>query len=120
MDIPQELVSADSLATFGGISIIVVAITNSLKNALGWNPPWVAWILAMAICVIGAFSKEPKPNAMGIFIALVNGCIVYSSAIGMNLLGTAASGKMGQAGGGAAPGIGRSQRPQRPFFSSWF
>jgi len=120
MDIPQQLISSDSLATFGGISVIVVGVTNSLKNALDWNPPWVAWILAMIVCLIGALSRAPKPNALEILIALVNGCIVYSSAVGMNSLGTAASNKMGGPGGGSAPGIGGSRKRERPFFTQWF
>jgi hypothetical protein len=36
----------------------------------------VAWILSMLICVVAAFAKTPKPDAIGILIALVNGCIV--------------------------------------------
>ena len=120
MDIPQQLVSADSLTTFGGISVIVVGVTNSLKNALGWSPPWVAWVLGMAICVGGAFAKTPKPGVLGIAIALVNGCIVYSSAIGMNSLGTAASKKMGTPGGSGDAGIGGTQQRKQAFFTNWF
>jgi hypothetical protein len=119
MDIPQQLISVDSLATFGGISATVVAVTNSVKNAFGWNPPWVALVLAVAVCVIGAFSRQPRPNAAGILIAVVNGCIVYSSALGMNSLGAAASKKAGGPAGGVAPGIGGARRTERPFFTPW-
>jgi hypothetical protein len=119
MDIPQQLISPDSLTTFGGISVAVVAITNSLKNALGSNPPWVAWILAMVICVLGAVFNKPKPDAIGYVIALVNGCIVYCSAFGMNSLGAATSTKVGTFAG-AAPGMsGKGTRVGRPFFENW-
>jgi hypothetical protein len=120
MDIAQQLVSPDSLATFGGISAVVVGVANSVKNALGWNPPWFPWVLAMTVCVVIAVSKPSGPSVLDIVIALVNGCIVYSSALGMNSLGTAASNKVGAPSANAAPGIGRAGgRQAPPFFSSW-
>ncbi len=120
MEIPQQLISPNSLATFGGISIAVVAITNSFKNALGWSPSWLAWVLAIAICLCGAVLKTPKPDAIGYVIAFVNGCIVYCSASGMNLVGTVTSKKLGTPSH-AALGLSEAGRAaSRPFFENWF
>jgi len=120
MNAPQQLVSLDSITTFGGISVAVVGVTNAVKYALGWSAPWVALLVSVICCVGGAFSRTAIPNPFEIGLAVVNGCIVYSSAIGMNTLATAAGNKLGTPGGGATAGWAAPHHERRPFFTHWF
>lgn len=120
MDVSQQLVSLDSLTTFGGISVAVVGVTNAVKYALDWRAPWIALLVSLVCCVGGAFLKASTPSPSEIGLAVVNGCIVYSSAIGMNTLATAGANKLGTPGGGAAAGLANPHSERKPFFTHWF
>ena len=36
------------LATFGGMSLAVTAITNGLRRAFGWNPRYLGLVVALS------------------------------------------------------------------------
>jgi hypothetical protein len=108
---PDEFFTWAALGTLAGASGATFVITNTLRSALGWSPKWLGLAVAQVIC-IGAAAELGKANSDYV-IAILNGCLVYLSAVGV----------ASASGGAAASAVARgnaSRAPQNRFFSPWF
>ncbi len=88
----QELFTAESLGTQGGLTLFVIVATNSLRSAFRFNPRWMGLILALIACLIVEFSllgDSKYPVLLRGFIAIGNAFLVYLAAVGSNSAATA-------------------------------
>ena len=83
-----------TVASFGTIAscvVAVVAIVNALRHAVNWGPRWFGLLLsigtAIAALVVTANWGESKTASIPVIlrglIVLVNGCLIYTSAYGI-------------------------------------
>ena len=80
-----------SFATLTGCVVAVVAIVNALRHALNWGPRWFGLSLSILIAFVALYitanvGDAPKTENLGLFkylLAFVNGCLIYTSAFGI-------------------------------------
>jgi hypothetical protein len=123
---PDEFFTWAALGTLAGASGATFVITNTLRSVLDWSPKWLGLVIAQIVC-IGAAASLGKSGS-DFVIAILNGCLVYLSAVGVASAsgGTTAS---ATARGGAnevsrrasatARG-GAHEVSRRSFLSPWF
>src|SRR5262249_8586763 len=110
-DLPDQFYTWPTLGTLAGASGATFIITNTLRSALDWSPKWLGLVVAQAICIGGGavLGKQASDSV----IAILNGCLVYLSAVGV-----------ASATAGVAPTVvarGDAVRPpSHRFLSSWF
>lgn len=87
----DDLFTLASFATLTGCVVAVVVIINSLRHALNWGPPWFGLLLSILIAFValhltasvGDTSKTANLGWFKYLIVLVNGCLIYTSAFGI-------------------------------------
>lgn len=109
--LPDQFFTWPALGTLAGASGATFVITNTLRSAFDWSPKWLGLAVAQAICV-GAAAMLGKQGSDYV-IAILNGCLVYLSAVGAASATGSATPKA-VAMGGANPPAGNR------FLSSWF
>lgn len=79
-----------SFATLSTCVLGVVAVVNTVRHAFHWGPRWFGLLVAIAFALIAlnvtvAMGNPPekKIGLLSYIIALVNGCIIYTSAFGV-------------------------------------
>ena len=82
MDSINDFLTVESLATFGGTTLAAIVVSNTYRAIFKKNPKIVALIVSIGTCVF--FAYDASAEAIGYFIALVNGCLVFCSAFGLN------------------------------------
>lgn len=117
MDLSQQLLSSDSLKTFGGLSFAVACVANTFKAVFSIAAPWVAFAAAELLCLGTAIAQPFSPLDIG--IAALNGCVIFSCAFGMNAVSAVTARKIGRPGEGP-PGIAGEGNRHEPFFTPWF
>jgi hypothetical protein len=99
----------ESLATLAGTTGMTWFVCSAMQSAFNFNPKWFALLVAEIFCFVAVFAFATNPSAITYLIAFVNGCLVYSSACGVNVL----------AGAPATREKGLVER-KRSFLQSWF
>jgi hypothetical protein len=123
----QQLITIDSLATYSGLSMAVIFVTNGIILAfrLKRAPPWLGLLISLIICIGTAFLGPQSPGFAGTFIAVLNAFLVYATALGGNTIAAkAATLNLQSSGSSKTPQFGDSLRqldttPKRPFFQQW-
>jgi hypothetical protein len=120
------LLTPTTLATLGGMATAVLIVVDSVHAATGWTSAWFALTLAIALAFVVEFAlgqaSVSRPRAVRVALALVNGCLVFTTALGGNQVAsrTAAPTPAEQ-----QPHISiqsspsASRAPDRPFFHDW-
>lgn len=110
------LYTAASMATLAGASTLTLLISNALQSSLNFNPKWLALAIAQAFSIAGISFTKGVYSGETIFVAVVNGFVIYSAAIGINRTGGSGGG-----GRGAATTQGlQSPQPRRGFWTPWW
>lgn len=109
--IPDEFFTWAALGTLAGASGATFVITNTLRSALNWSPKWLGLLVAQIICVGSAVSLGKTGSDY--IIAILNGCLVYLSAVGV------AAASSGGTAGATARGLA-VDGPRRGFLAPWF
>jgi len=113
---PKDLFTADSFYSLAGASGIVFVVCNALQAALNFNPKWLALALSEAVAIYGTYAAQSAHVPSDYFIATLNGCLIYCTAVGGTTLGHAAR-KSGRPKGFT---VMDEQNVRRSFLSSWF
>jgi SNF family Na+-dependent transporter len=87
----DDFFTAASFATLTGSVASVVVIVNVFRHVFNWGPRWFGLILSIVVAVIawhiaasaGDQSKTAALGLFGYFIVFVNGCLIYTSAFGI-------------------------------------
>ena len=103
----MELFTWAWLATVAGCTLATVLVKNGLAAAMGWTARWVALAVAVALMLL-ATGFMVGLTAETLALAVVNGFVVYTAAVGGNQMLA-----------------GRHQQQlrmvgERPFFDAWW
>jgi hypothetical protein len=109
----SSLFDIKAIGTYAGASLAVVILTNTFRTLTGINAAWPAFVFSLVVSGIGAYAANSLDNGVvGIFIVVLNACLLFCSALGMQE--TALQAKP-QAGGARPQGRGKVG-----FLSAWF
>jgi len=112
----NDLMTLQSLATLGGASFATTAVANVSQQVFGFNPRWLALLVAELV-MLGVTAQATGSTAIAPYvIAVINGTIVYSAAVGANTLS-------GQPHPHNATGLGpggQTNSIRRTFWTRWF
>lgn len=81
----------ESLATLAGSTGITLVVINAIRHVSGWGPRWFGLLVAIIVAYVGLFvtagvgSGAPITSISFVqyFIAFLNGCLIYTSAFGI-------------------------------------
>jgi hypothetical protein len=108
------LYTVESMVTLAGASTLTLVISNALQYAFNFNPKWLALAIAQALSIGGVYLTSGDHSPKSIIVALVNGFVIYSAAVGVNKTG---------GGGGGGRGVATTQSLQslrRGFWAFWW
>ena len=80
-----------SLGTLTGSVMAVVVIVNTIRHVFNWGPRWFGFAVSILVSFIAFYitagmGEGPKTAGTGwlkYFIVFVNGCLIYTSAFGI-------------------------------------
>jgi hypothetical protein len=81
--IPGDLFTSASIITLTGATGAVYVICGALQRAFNFNPKWLALAISVLIALAGAHATQPR-MLVSYLIAIVNGCLIYCTATGVN------------------------------------
>jgi len=124
MDSTNNLYTFQSLGTLAGAAGVTFIISNVIQSVFNYNPKW----LALAVAEIISFAiiiQSGSDKFSDYFIAIVNGFLIYSTAIGGNALtGKPTSSRATSSEQSEMLGTGLVKHPviktKRKFLSNWF
>jgi hypothetical protein len=123
------LLTPSTLATLGGLATAVLIIVDSVHSATGWTSTWFGFVLALFLALVVEFalsqSSVDRPRVARVVLALINGCLVFTTALGGNQVGNRVVDERQPASHAAQPTItlhpsaSMSRAADRPFFHDW-
>jgi hypothetical protein len=121
------LLTPSSLATLGGLATAVLIVVDSVHSATGWTSSWFGFVLALVLALVVEFSltqaSVDRPRIARVALALINGCLVFTTALGGNQVGNRVVEASQPASQVAQPTItlhpSASRTVARPFFHDW-
>jgi hypothetical protein len=116
----QELITLTTLGTFAGATAATLVLGNTLQSVFNLSAKWLTLLLAEAIVILVAVFNHTS-ELSGYFIAVLNGCLVYSSAIGLNTMTSKQPPSEPPAARSAEEaGLPPRRTIRRDFFSRWW
>lgn len=109
-----ELLTITSLATFSGSVLATYVVCNSLQTVFSFSPRW----LALAIAILIQLMIALRTPGSDYFLALINGCLVFLSAVGANRLSSGTD-KETTIVGKSGLGEQTNSAKGRSFLSAW-
>ena len=87
----DDFFTVASFATLATTVLAVVAVVNAVRHAFSWGPRWFGFLLSIvfafvAFSVTAAMGEESRTTDLGwirYLVVLVNGCLIYTSAFGV-------------------------------------
>jgi hypothetical protein len=113
---PKDFFTADSFYSLAGASGMVFVVCNALQGALNFNPRWLALAFAEIVAVYGTYASHAAIVPSDYFISILNGCLIYCTAVGGSVLSGSAQQK-GRPKGWAGP---QGNASRRNFLTSWY
>ena len=87
----DDFFTVNSFATLAGSVLCVVVLVNTIRHVFNWGPRWFSLLLSIAVSFV-AFSvtselgdgpKTVNNRLLNYLIVVLNGCLIYSSAFGL-------------------------------------
>jgi len=82
MDLPREFFTPQSVLTLSGAAAITYVVSNTLQSVFGFNPRWLALLIALVVSLFGVWYT--KGDALAYGFGVLNGCLVYLTAVGLS------------------------------------
>lgn len=82
MESISSFLTLESLATLGGTTLATIVVSNTYRVIFKKDPKIFALIFSIAICVFFAVYSHAEP--VNYLVAVINGCLVFCSAFGLN------------------------------------
>ena len=76
-----EILNIESLSTLAGSVTVVVAITNGLSYAFGWNARYLGLLVSFFISITSTIILDTLTGRT-VLIAIFNTFIIYASSVG--------------------------------------
>ena len=112
MTLPGDFFTRNSTATLAGAAGITSVICNSLQAIFNFNPKWLALLVSEVISFYGNMGSGQHDY----IIAILNGLLIFSTALGGTAAAAAGAEKVGL---GSAVNTRRGGPMKRQFFSTW-
>ncbi len=118
--LPNEFFTIQSMLTLTGATGVVYVVSNSLQRVFDFNPKWLALLIAQIIAIVGVFMSQ-NVGIGDIFVGVVNGFLIYSTAVGANQITARNSNDVGivRSMQWSMPYI-RTETNKRKFNTKWF
>jgi hypothetical protein len=113
-DTVQSLFTFASIATFGGASAAVAVIANTYRRFRKSDSSIPAFVASLAVSFVGAYTAKSWLGIGESFLIVLNACLLFCSAAGMNEVALTAA--QAPPPGGVQP---HGLQPV-PWLSSWF
>src|SRR4051812_34379225 len=84
-----ELLTYASILTAAGATTAVWAVGNALRVAFKLDAPWIPLLLAVLLSYAIASRANQLNDALGWLLALVNACLIFLAASGVQQTATA-------------------------------
>jgi hypothetical protein len=81
----QDLFTLTTLGTLAGATAATLVVGNTLQSVFNLTAKWISFAVAEAILILVAIFTHTT-EVSGYFVAVLNGCLVYSSAVGLNTM----------------------------------
>lgn len=81
----QDLFTLVTLGTSAGATAATLVVGNTLQSVFNIGAKWLSFVIAELIMLAVAIFTTPT-DASGYFLAILNGCLVYCSALGLNTM----------------------------------
>lgn len=111
-NVVQDFITLKALATYGGATTAVFILNNTVYRLGGPRSVWVPFIVAQLVAFIGAGSAGAITSLGAAFIVLLNGCLLFCSALGANEAMSSTDRPPGQ--------VKLHAGEKRKWLSSWF
>jgi hypothetical protein len=82
MEPTNSFLTLESLATLGGTTLATIVVSNTYRAIFKKDPKIFALIFSIAICLLFAVYTHAEP--MAYLVAVINGCLVFCTAFGLN------------------------------------
>lgn len=117
----QELFTLSTLGTLAGATAATAVVGNTLQSVFNIGAKWLSLAIAEIILVAVAFFNGSY-EASVYFIAVLNGCLVYCSAVGLNTMTSSPAASTPVARSTTEAGLPIPAPPirNRSFFSRWW
>jgi hypothetical protein len=120
--LPDNFFTPESMTTLAGATAITWIVSNAVQAAFNLNPKWLALVIALAVCFVGTMLKDTHTNS-DFFVAFINGCLVYLTAVGTSTLparaGAAGASPQPAVVGGPKPAAALGGPEKRGFLDPW-
>ena len=117
----QDLFTLTTLSTLAGATAATTVVGNTLQSVFNLDAKWISFVVAEAILILVVIFTHPA-EVSGYFVAVLNGCLVYASAVGLNTMTSklpmSEQPTPRSAETGGAPR--RRTNVRRDFFSRWW
>jgi hypothetical protein len=110
----KDFFTSESFYSLAGASGMVYVVCNALQAALNFNPRWLALVLAEVIAVFGTYAAQSARVPSDYFVAVLNGCLIYCTAVGGSTLGHSTRTK------GRSKGTSPDDPGRRSFWDRWY
>lgn len=111
----QNFFTIESFATFGGASLIVLVLTNTYRKLTKQDHAIIAFLAAELVAFVGAYEAHSLTCPVQYFVAALNGCLLFCSALGINETATNVTAPL------PPPGSVKPQGAKRvKWLSSWY
>jgi hypothetical protein len=72
------------LGTLAGAVAAVVVVTNTVRQLLKIDTPWVAFVVSILVVYGVALGSHALNSVAGYIISFLNACLLFCSALGAN------------------------------------
>jgi len=79
----KEFFTLQALASIGGASLAVLVVTNAAYKLFGLNRMAVSFLASVLIVFAAAYESGALSGIGGVVLAVVNSCLLFSTATGM-------------------------------------
>jgi hypothetical protein len=111
-EMPKTFFTLATIGTFAGASAAVAVLGNTFRALSGINAAWPPFVCALLVSGVAAYELKALDNLVtGAFLVVLNACLLFCSALGMQ---EAALGLEPKAGGARPQGRGKVK-----FLSGW-
>jgi hypothetical protein len=109
---PEEFLTVASISTFAGASGAVWCVTATIQKLWGKTSVWIPFTVSVVIGLVVAWKTLGLQDPLEWIVAIVNCCMLFASATGLNESAAAAL----DARAGSAL---RAQTARKRFVESW-
>jgi hypothetical protein len=80
-----DFFTTDALGTFGGVTLATVAVGNAVSLLFKRDLKVVPFLIALGLCILLAADGDSLGGVKGWIVAVVNGCLVFCTAAGVQV-----------------------------------